>query len=109
MEVIIRKAKSEDLVEIIRIQKSAFKVQADRYDAYDIPPMIEKAEDIDLFSENLAVLVAELDGSIAGSVRIGYGEKDAEIKRLSVNDEYQNKGIGKRLIWQTKCKLQKHS
>jgi len=98
MNVVIREAKAEDLPEIIKIQKIAFKVQADRYDAYDIPPMVETEADIDLTSDKLVVLVAEVNGDIAGSVRVGYGDKDAEIKRLSVKEEFQKRGIGSRLM-----------
>lgn len=98
MDIKIRPAIAADLEEIIRIQKKAFIVQADRYDAYDIPPMVEKPEDIKLDSSNLVVLVAEADGVIAGSVRVGYDGDEAEIKRLSVSDEFQSMGIGRKLM-----------
>lgn len=98
MNYTIRQANSGDLARILEIQKKAFIVQAEKYDAYDIPPMVETIKDINLESEKLIVLVAELDGILAGSVRIVYGKDDAEIKRLSVADEFQRQGIGRKLM-----------
>jgi len=98
MDLIIRRATPKDIHRILEIQKKAFIVQADKYDAYDIPPMVETADEINLNSSKLVVLVAEIDGVIAGSIRIAYGEDDAEIKRLSVADNFQKQGIGSRLM-----------
>jgi len=98
MDLIIRRAKTEDIPRILEIQKKAFVVQADKYDAYDIPPMIEAADQINLDSSKLVILVAEIDGVVTGSIRIAYGENDAEIKRLSIADEFQKQGIGSRLM-----------
>lgn len=98
MDLVIRKALKEDLPVILNIQKRAFIVQAELYDAYDIPPMIETIEDIDLSSEKLIVLVAEVDGTIVGSIRVVFGEEEAEIKRLSVIDKFQGRGIGRKLL-----------
>ncbi|HPQ45792.1 MAG TPA: GNAT family N-acetyltransferase [Clostridia bacterium] len=98
MEILLRKAGEEDLAEILAIQKKAFLVQAQKYDAYDIPPMVEEASDIDLSDENLSVIVALVSGRIAGSIRLLRDGQSAEIKRLSVSDEWQNMGIGRRLM-----------
>lgn len=98
MNLLIRKAEQEDIPVLLRIQKKAFIVQAELYDAYDIPPMIETEEDVNLASENLIVLVAEIEGRLVGSIRVVFGEGDAEIKRLSVIDNYQGRGIGKQLL-----------
>lgn len=98
MEIVIRPAKKEDITKLLEIQKIAFTVQAKLYDAYDIPPMIETDAEIDLESSNLIVLVAETEGEIAGSIRIAFGDNDAEIKRLSVAEKFQKKGIGTKLL-----------
>lgn len=98
MDLIIRKALLKDIPLFLQIQKKAFTVQAELYDAYDIPPMIETAGDIYLDSDNLIVLVAEINDKIVGSIRVVLGDGDAEIKRLSVMDEYQGRGIGRRLL-----------
>ena len=98
MEITIRYATSKDIPKLLEIQKIAFTVQAKIYDAYDISPMIETADEIDLDSSSLIVLVAEIDGEIAGSIRVVFGSNDAEIKRLSVADKFQKKGIGTKLL-----------
>jgi ribosomal protein S18 acetylase RimI-like enzyme len=98
MELKIRRAKQEDIPRILEIQKKAFVVQAEKYDAYDIPPMVETVGQVDLQSEKSVVLVAEINGEIAGSVRVAYDEDEAEIKRLSVSSEYQKQGIGSMLM-----------
>ena len=98
MEITIRHATSEDIIKLLEIQKIAFTVQAKLYDAYDIPPMIETAEEINLSSTDLIVLVALIDGEIAGSIRVVFKGNDAEIKRLSVAEKFQKKGIGTKLL-----------
>ncbi len=98
MEITIRHATSEDITKLLEIQKIAFTVQAKLYDAYDIPPMIETAEEINLSSTDLIVLVALIDGEIAGSIRVVFKGNDAEIKRLSVAEKFQKKGIGTKLL-----------
>ena len=76
MDIIIRQATNNDKNKILEIQKNAFTVQAKLYNAYDIPPMIETAEEINLDSSNLIVLVAEIEGEIAGSIRVVYESND---------------------------------
>ncbi len=98
MEIVIRKAMEEDLGALLEVQKKAFLVQAEKYDAFDIPPMVEEKKDIDLKNPNLTVLIAEIDGVIAGSIRLLKEGDGAEIKRLSVLGEYQNLGIGTKLM-----------
>ncbi len=98
MELVIRKVLAKDIPVMLEIQKKAFLVQARMYDAYNIPPMIETEDDIDLYSDKLKILVAESEGKLIGSVRIAFGDNDAEIKRLSVADGLQNKGIGRKLL-----------
>ncbi|MBN1624115.1 MAG: GNAT family N-acetyltransferase [Clostridia bacterium] len=105
MDIIIRKATKEDLGILLEIQKKAFMVQALKYDAFDIPPMVEKESEIDLQNINLTVLVAEMNGKLAGSIRLLRDGTNAEIKRLSVDDNYQNMGIGRKLM----CEIEKHA
>jgi ribosomal protein S18 acetylase RimI-like enzyme len=100
MDIIIRNARKEDLEILLEIQKKAFLVQAEKYDAYDIPPMVEEKDDIDLQDANLTVLVAEMNGELAGSIRLLRDGTSAEIKRLSVSDKYQNMGIGTKLLYE---------
>jgi ribosomal protein S18 acetylase RimI-like enzyme len=105
MELIIRKARREDLPKMLEIQKRAFLVQAVKYNAYDIPPMVEEENEIDLQNADLTVLVAEMNGEIAGSIRLLRDGNSAEIKRLSVADKFQNMGIGRTLM----CEIENYT
>lgn len=98
MAILIRQAEHKDIPGILKIQKMAFIVQAELYNAYDIPPMVETAKDIKLDSTDLIVLVAEVNDEIAGSVRVVFGSNEAEIIRLSVAEKFQKMGIGTNLL-----------
>lgn len=98
MKITIRRAKKTEIKRILEIQKMAFIVQAEKYDAYDIPPMIETERDVENIFRSQIILVAFADGILVGSIRITEGENDAELKRLSVAGQYQNMGIGKSLL-----------
>lgn len=98
MGLIIRSALEGDLKKLLEIQKKAFAVQAEKYDAWDIPPMVETITDVDLSKKNMTVLVAEINNEIVGSIRLLKEGDSAEVKRLSVSDNHQNKGIGRKLM-----------
>lgn len=98
MKLVFREAKQSDLMELLEIQKQAFMYQAEKYDAYDIPPMVETEDDINLSNPNLTVMVAEVDEKLAGSIRLLKDGDCAEIKRLSVSKDFQKRGIGRKLM-----------
>jgi ribosomal protein S18 acetylase RimI-like enzyme len=100
----IKQASIEDAEIILQIQIQAYLSEAEFYNDYSITPLIQSLNEIrHEFLQQVflkAMEKEELDEIryIVGSVR-GYIEKGtAYIERLIVKPEYQNKGIGKRLM-----------
>jgi ribosomal protein S18 acetylase RimI-like enzyme len=95
----VTKASSEDLEDILLLQKLAFGSESDIYNDFDTsPPLLQTFEEITReFSESL-FLKAVAEEEIVGSVR-GFQVNDTVfIKRLVVNPHYQNQGIGTMLM-----------
>ncbi|TDT45982.1 GNAT family N-acetyltransferase [Fonticella tunisiensis] len=96
----VRRAKLEDISEIQRITKEAFK-QYREYAGGDskIAAMEETYEDIKRDIETKEVFVALLNGIPVGSVRIEvFPDKTAYLSRFGVRPDYQNNGVGKALL-----------
>ncbi|MFX0133871.1 MAG: GNAT family N-acetyltransferase [Candidatus Hodarchaeota archaeon] len=88
----------KNLEEILNLQKIAFQVQAEIYNDYTIPPLIETLEDMKNIFPQQIFLKAIIDDIIVGSVR-GYKEGETcIIGRLIVHPDFQNQGIGTKLM-----------
>jgi len=98
VDITIRKAIKEDADSILKIQKKAFLFQANKYSDYDMPPMVEKKEDVLNEMITSLIFVAIYNDKIIGSIRIRKQEDEAEIRRLAVLDEYQGNGVGNMLM-----------
>ena len=98
MDITVRKAIKDDIEKILTVQKKAFLFQANKYNDHDMPPMQETYEGVlDDLNKHL-IFVAIVNSGIVGSVRIIKSNDEAEIKRLSVDDDYHDNGIGQMLI-----------
>jgi len=95
----ITKASFADLKTILVLQKQAFLSEADIYNDFDIsPPLLQTLEELTKeFSESI-ILKAVLGDFIVGSVRGFQVDETVFIKRLIVNPNYQNQGIGTKLM-----------
>jgi GNAT superfamily N-acetyltransferase len=97
----IKKASIDDLEEILQLQKQAYISEAELYDDYDIKPLLQTLDDIkqDFLKQIFLKAVIENKTTIVvGSVR-AYQQKDTVfIGRLAVKPDYQNKGIGAKLM-----------
>jgi len=95
----ITNASFEDLKTILVLQKQAFLSEADIYNDFDIsPPLLQTLEELTKeFSESI-ILKAVLGDFIVGSVRGFQVDETVFIKRLIVNPNYQNQGIGTKLM-----------
>ncbi|MCK5811418.1 MAG: GNAT family N-acetyltransferase [Clostridiales bacterium] len=98
MNITIRDAKIEDIDTILEIQKKAFQFQAKKYNDYKMPPMVETFDNLKDELEKHIVLVAVKDNQIVGSIRLEKNGFEAEIRRLSVDDDWQGNGIGHMLM-----------
>ena len=94
----IEAAGIEDAHSILTLQKLAFISEAEIYDDFEIAPLKQTLESICEDFEKQVFLKACVDGRIVGSVRGYMDEGTCVIGRLVVHPEFQNLGIGRRLM-----------
>lgn len=94
----IVKAIEEDLMEILRLQKVAFKSEAEYYENDKIAPMVETLESMQEDYKSYLYLEAKIGSNIIGSIKGRQVDNHCWIGRLFVIPEYQRKGIAKKLI-----------
>lgn len=94
----ILQASVKDANEILNLQKSAFKIEAELYNNYDISPMKETIEEIIKSFINCIFLKAVEKEKIIGTVRAFEKDGTCYIGRLAVSKEMQNRGIGTLLM-----------
>ena len=96
--MIIAQAEKEDLKKILELQKLAFRLQAEIYNDYSIPPLIQTLENIKQDFLYQTYLKAVIKEKIIGSVR-GYEDNNTcYIGRLIVHPNHQNQGYGMKLM-----------
>jgi anthranilate synthase/aminodeoxychorismate synthase-like glutamine amidotransferase len=96
--IAIAEATVEDAEEILTLQKRAFRIEAERYDDYTLPPLTQTLEAIKADFTRQHVLKATLKGEIIGSVRAHVEEGTCHVARLVVHPDYHGRGIGTRLM-----------
>ncbi|MHA1466537.1 MAG: GNAT family N-acetyltransferase [Promethearchaeota archaeon] len=96
--MIVEQAKKEDLGKILELQKLAFRSQAEIYNDFSIPPLIQTLEEIEKDFQNQTYLKAVTNKKIIGSVR-GYEDSNTcYIGRLIIHPDFQNQGYGTKLM-----------
>jgi len=96
--MIIEEASESDLQEILDLQKLAFQIQGEIYNDFTIPPLVQTLEEIKNDFLLQVFLKTEKDGKIIGSVRGFKIDDSCYIGRLIVHPDYQNQGIGSKLL-----------
>lgn len=94
----IERAMISDAEEILSLQKLAYRSEAEIYNDFNIPPLVQTLESIEKDFENQYFLKAVMDGKIVGSVRAYTKEGTCYIGRLIVHPDFQNRGIGTDLM-----------
>ena len=94
----IAKAAGSDLPEILALQYLAFQETVARYNMTDIPPLKQTLDELIEESKTHVILKAVADSKIIGSVRGCLHPEYCYIGRLIVHPDYQNRGVGKRLM-----------
>jgi len=99
----------EDLHDILVLQVLAFQVQAEIYNDYTLPPLVQTLEEVKNDFLQQVFLKTERDGKIIGSVRGYKMDNTCYIGRLIVHPDYQNQGIGKALMTEIESKFSNFS
>lgn len=99
MKIEIKKAEAKDLEEIYKLQKTAYITEAQIHNNYNIQPLTQTLEEIRKEFENGIILKASTEaGKIIGSVRGFAKDKTLYIGKLMVQQEFRDRGTGKRLL-----------
>jgi len=96
--MIIKPALIEDLTAILKLQKLAYRSEAELHNDFSIPPMTQTLEEIKKDFARQIFLKATDHNKIIGSVRAHASGETCYIGRLIVHPEFQNQGIGTRLM-----------
>lgn len=100
MVFVVRKAVEEDIPQIQKITREAF--ESYTHDAeinYPLTALSETYYDIKFDLETKLVLVAVVNNTVIGSVRVEImPDKTAYLSRFGVSSDYQNNGVGKVLM-----------
>ncbi len=87
-----------DLEKILELQKTAYIQEAEIYNDFSIQPLAQTMDSLLGEWQNGIVLKAVADGQIIGSVRAQRVDHVCKIGKLIVSPNYQNKGIGRKLM-----------
>jgi len=97
--MITKKAEFSDLEEILQLQKLAYKSEAELYNDFNIPPLVQTLKEVEEEFENHVFLKVVENEKIIGSVRALLIElKTCYIGKLIVHPDFQNQGIGTNLM-----------
>jgi ribosomal protein S18 acetylase RimI-like enzyme len=94
----IERAIISDAEEILSLQKLAYRSEAEIYNDFNIPPLVQALESIEKDFENQYFLKTVMNGKIIGSVRAYTKEGTCYIGRLIVHPDFQNRRIGTDLM-----------
>ena len=87
-----------DLEEILKLQKLAYQSEAARYNDFGISPLTQTLGELQEESKRSIILKVVEDRKIVGSVRAFEKDGTCYIGRLIVHPDYQNRGIGRKLM-----------
>jgi ribosomal protein S18 acetylase RimI-like enzyme len=94
----VEKATISDAEEILSLQKLAYQSEAEIYNDFNIPPLVQTLEEIKKNFGIQFLLKAVMDEKIIASVRAHTKEGTCYIGRLIVHPDFQNQGIGTKLM-----------
>ncbi|MGE5457222.1 MAG: GNAT family N-acetyltransferase, partial [Methanococcaceae archaeon] len=86
------------MTKILELQKTAFLSEAELYNDYNIEPLTQSFDSITTDFKIYTFLKAEYNSKIVGSVKARETVEFCWIGRLIVAPEFQNRGIGRKLM-----------
>ncbi|MEW6401960.1 MAG: GNAT family N-acetyltransferase [Chloroflexota bacterium] len=104
--IVIQAAEKEDLEEILSLQKLAYRSEAELNNDFTIPPLRQTMDEICAESGQSLFLKCSQNGKIIGSVRAHEKDGTCYIGRLIVHPEFQNQGIGSKLLQAIESRFQ---
>ncbi|MCC7561988.1 MAG: GNAT family N-acetyltransferase [Methanobrevibacter arboriphilus] len=97
--MIIEKANSNDLDEILDLQKLSYITEAELYNDNSIEPLNQTIDEIiEEFQKGVILKAFDYEYGIIGSIRAVKSNNNILIRKLIVHPDFQNMGIGKKLL-----------
>lgn len=87
-----------DLEEILTLQKLAYMPEAEYYNFFHLPALIQTYEEIEKELSEKTILKAVVNDRIIGTVRAYEINETCYIEKLAVHPDFQKNGIGKALM-----------
>ena len=97
----------EDAAEILALQKKCYLQEAEIYNDHNIPPLHQTLASTKEEFKNQLVLKITDKQKIIGSVRGEMIDDTCKVGKLMVHPEYQNQGLGKKLMKSLELKCSK--
>jgi ribosomal protein S18 acetylase RimI-like enzyme len=94
----IENAVISDAEEMLSIQRLAYRIEAAIYNDYSLPPLLETLNQVQNDFQTKTILKATENSRLVGSVRARSKDGTCFISRLVVHPDFQNRGIGTRLM-----------
>ncbi len=96
--ITLRRADARDAEAILKITRDSFLSYREKSGANSLAALSETADDILRDISKKLVLVAEKDGAVLGSVRVGTDGDTAYLSRFAVAEDARGMGVGTYLI-----------
>jgi len=91
-------AQESDLERILELQKAAYQSEAELYDDWNIPPLLQTLADLQNEYRHMLFLKIESGGEIIGSIRAFAQGGICLVGKLIVSPRHQNRGLGTALL-----------
>ena len=101
----ITRATPADAAEIHALQRLAYRSEAELYDDWSIPPLVDPLAETERALAGQVVLKAVSAGRIVGVVRGRLAEGTCHVGRLIVHPDNQGHGLGTRLMLELEAAL----